>query len=39
MLNKHELKHSSIKKEAAAIVGAVQKWEWAHFCQVGILVL
>ena len=29
MLNKHELKHSSIEKEAAAIVEAVRKW--SHF--------
>ena len=29
MLNKHELKHSSIEKEAPAIVEAVRKW--SHF--------
>jgi len=33
ILNKPELKHSSIKKEAAVIVGTVRKW--TLFCQVG----
>ena len=29
MLNKHELKHSSVEKEAGAIVETVRKW--SHF--------
>ena len=36
-LNKHELKYSSIEKQAAAIVEAVRKG--SHFSPVDILVL